>query len=121
MDFSRWMSTISENPGLRQLVIVAGAVALALLVRLLFLGVIKVFTRKTKTDVDDRIARQIRGPLVWTIILIGVSLAYLEFGAPARVNYFVLGIVQTVIALMWAVTLMRVGRILLEVVSVKRS
>jgi len=117
MDFTQWMSTISENPGLRQLVIVAGAVALALLIRLLFLGVIKVFTRKTKTDVDDRIARQIRGPLVWTIILVGLSLAYLEFGAPARVNYFVLGILQTVIALTWAVTLMRVGRILLELVS----
>jgi small-conductance mechanosensitive channel len=117
MDLSQWMSSISDNPGLRQIVIMGGAIALALLVRLLFVQVIRVFTRKTETDVDDRIARQIRGPFVWTIILVGVLLAYLEFGAPAQVNYFVLGIVQTVIALMWAVTLMRVGRILLEVVS----
>jgi small-conductance mechanosensitive channel len=117
MDLSQWMSSISDNPGLRQIVIMGGAIALALLVRLLFVQVIRVFTRKTYTDVDDRIARQIRGPFVWTIILVGVLLAYLEFGAPAQVNYFVLGIVQTVIALMWAVTLMRVGRILLEVVS----
>ena len=118
MDFSQWMSTISENPGLRQLVIVGGAIGLALLVRMLFVRVIRVFTRKTETDVDDSIVRQIRGPLVWTIILVGVSLAYIEFGAPVRVNYFVLGILQTTIALMWAVALMRVGRILLEVVSV---
>jgi small-conductance mechanosensitive channel len=117
MDLSQWMSSISDNPGLRQIVIIGGAIALALLVRLLFVQVIRVFTRKTDTDVDDRIARQIRGPVVWTIILVGVLLAYLEFGAPTQVNYFVLGIVQTVIALMWAVTLMRVGRILLEVVS----
>ncbi|MBD3851507.1 MAG: hypothetical protein IFK93_09430, partial [Acidobacteria bacterium] len=82
MDFSQWMSTISENPGLRQLVIVGGAIGLALLVRMLFVRVIRVFTRKTETDVDDSIARQIRGPVVWTIILVGVSLAYLEFGAP---------------------------------------
>ena len=117
MDFSTWMSAISDDPGLRQLAIIGGAIVLALLVRLLFVRVIRVFTRKTETDVDDRIARQIRGPIVWTIILVGVSLAYFEFGAPARVNYFVFGILQTVIALMWAVTLMRVGRILLEVVS----
>jgi len=117
MDLNQWMSAISEDPGLRQLAIVGGAFALALLVRMLFVRVIKVFTRKTETEVDDRIARQLRGPVVWTILLVGLSLAYLEFGAPARVNYFVLGILQSVIALMWAVTLMRVGRILLEVVS----
>ena len=117
MDLSQWMSTISENPELRQLAFIGGAIVLALLIRMLFVRVIRVFTRKTETDVDDRIARQIRGPLVWTIILVGLSLAYLEFGAPARVNYFVLGILQTVIALTWAVTLMRVGRILLELVS----
>ena len=117
MDLSQWISAVSDDPQLRQLAIIGGAIVLALLVRMLFVRVIKVFTRKTETDVDDRIARQIRGPLVWTIILVGVSLAYLEFGAPAQVNYFVLGILQTAIALMWAVTLMRVGRILLEVVS----
>jgi small-conductance mechanosensitive channel len=118
MDLNQFLSAVSDNPQLRQLVIIGGAIVLALLVRMLFVRVIKVFTRKTETDVDDQIARQIRGPLVWTIILVGVSLAYLEFGAPVRVNYFVLGILQTTIALMWAVALMRVGRILLEVVSV---
>jgi small-conductance mechanosensitive channel len=117
MDINQWLSTISERPELRQLAIVVGAIVLALLVRMLFVQVIRVFTRKTKTDVDDRIARQIRGPLVWTILLIGLALAYLEFGAPPRVNYFVLGIIQTVIALTWAVTVMRVGRILLDLVS----
>jgi len=117
MDLNQFMSAVSDNPQLRQLVIIGGAIVFALLVRMLFVRVIRVFTQKTKTDVDDRIARQLRGPLVWTIILVGASLAYLEFGAPAQVTYFALGIVQTIIALMWAVTLMRVGRILLEVVS----
>ena len=117
MGLNQWMSALTDNPGIRQLLIIGGAVALALIVRLIFLWVIRAFTHRTETDVDDRIARQIRGPLMWTIILIGVLLAYLEFGAPAQVNYFVLGILQTVIALMWAVALMRIGRILLAVVS----
>jgi small-conductance mechanosensitive channel len=117
MDIKQLMSSISENPEIRQLAIVVGAVVLALFVRLIFVQVIRVFTRKTKTDVDDRIARQIRGPLVWTIILVGLAMAYLEFNAPVRVNFMVLGVLKTAIALMWAVTLMRVGRILLEVVS----
>jgi small-conductance mechanosensitive channel len=117
MNINQWMSAISERPELRQLAFVVGAIVLALIVRMLFVRVIRVFARRTVTDVDDQIARQIRGPIVWTIILTGLALAYLEFGAPARVNYFVLGIIQTVIALMWAVTLMRVGRLLLDLVS----
>jgi small-conductance mechanosensitive channel len=117
MNLNQWMSAISERPEFRQLAIVVGAIVLALLVRLLFVRIIKVFASRTVTDVDDRIARQLRGPVVWTIILVGLALAYLEFGAPERVNFIVLGLIQTVIALMWAVTIMRVGRLLLDLVS----
>ena len=117
MDINQLLSGVSSDPRLRQLAIVIGAIVLAALVRLLFVRVITVFTRKTKTDVDNRIAREIRGPVVWTIILVGIILAYLEFRAPAQVDLIVLGLAQTVIALMWAVASMRVGRILLEVVS----
>jgi len=117
MDLSQWMSTISENPGLRQLVVVFSAIVLALLVRLFFVKVINVFTRKTATDIDNRVAAELRRPLVTTIILIGLILAYLEFQAPAQVNFIVLGVLKTFVALLWAVALLRVGRILLEVVS----
>ncbi len=117
MDLNQIFSAVRDNPQLRQLAIIGGAVVLALAVRMVFVQVIKIFTRRTKTDVDDSVVREIRGPVVWTILLVGAILSYLEFGAPPQVNYFVLGIVQTAIALMWAVALMRVGRILLEVVS----
>ncbi len=117
MNLNQWMSAISERPEFRQLAILVGAIVLALLVRLLFVRVITALTRKTVTDVDNRIARELRGPVFWTIILVGVGVAYQEFQAPSRVDYFVLGIVETMIALIWAMTLMRIGRILLAVVS----
>jgi small-conductance mechanosensitive channel len=69
------------------------------------------------TDFDNRIAAELRKPLISTVILVGLMLAYLEFAAPDQVNFVVLGILKTFIALLWAVALMRVGRILLEVVS----
>ncbi len=117
MDFSQLISAISDRPGLRQLVIVGGAILLALLIRLLFVRVISVFTRKTATDIDNRIAAELRKPLITTIILVGLMLAYLEFQAPAQVNFVVLGFLKTFIALLWAVALLRIGRILLEGVS----
>jgi MscS family membrane protein len=117
MDLNQWFSAISDNPGLRQLVIFGGAVVLALIVRLLFVRVITVFTHKTVTDVDNRVFTELRGPVTWTIVLVGVIIAYHEFQAPDQVNYFVLGIIETVLALVWAMTVMRIGRILLGVVS----
>jgi len=83
----------------------------------LFVRVIALVTRRTATDVDNRIATELRGPVIWTILLIGVIIAHLEFQAPEQVNYFVLGIIETILALIWAMTLMRIGRILLGVVS----
>ena len=117
MDLNQWISSLGDNPGLRQIVILGGALALAFIVRLLFVRVIALVTRRTATDVDNRIATELRGPVIWTIILVGVIIAYHEFQAPEQVSYFVLGIIETILALIWAMTLMRIGRILLEVVS----
>lgn len=102
---------------MRQVVIIAAAVILALVVRVFFVRVIQVFARKTATDVDNQIARELRGPVTWTILIVGCMLAYHEFGAPDKVNYFVMGVLQTIIALIWTVALARVARLLLEVIS----
>ena len=117
MDFNQMMSELSSNPWMRQVVILGVAILLAILVRLLFVRVIMVFAKRTKTDLDNEIARQLRGPITNTIIIVGVLLAYHEFGAPERVNYIVDGVLQSVMAVMWSIALARVGWLFLEVVS----
>jgi small-conductance mechanosensitive channel len=119
MDINQLMAAMSEDPAIRRLAFVVGAIVIALLIRLLFVRVIMVFTRKTETDFDNKIARELRGPAVWTVLLVGFIFAYLEFQAPPQLDYVVLGILKSVIALIWAVALMRIGRILLHVVSQK--
>ncbi len=117
MDTNQWLSQISTNPWMRQAMILLIAFFLAILVRLLFTRVIRLFTQKTETDIDNKIAQALRKPAVYTVILVGIMLAYLEFEAPTQVNYLVLGIIQTYIGLLWSVALMRVGHVFLEVVS----
>jgi len=117
MDINQWLSQISTNPWMRQAVIILGSIILAVFVRLFFTRVIRVFTQKTDTDIDDKIAQALRKPAVYTIILVGIILAFLEFEAPTQVNYIVLGVIQTFIGLLWAVALMGVGRVFLEIVS----
>jgi len=117
MDINQWLSQISTDPRLRQAVIIVVSVILAVFVRLLFTRVIRVFTRKNETDIDDKIAQALRKPAVYTVLLVGVMLAHLEFEAPTQVDYIVLGVIQTIVGLLWAVAAMGVGRVFLEIVS----
>jgi MscS family membrane protein len=117
MDFSEMVAGLNSDPRMRQLMIVAGAIALALIVRLLFVRVVKVWTRKTQTDIDDRIACELRRPLITTIILVGLLAAHFEVNAPPLITFVIKGLVVTVIGLLWSLALVRVGRILLEAVS----
>ncbi len=117
MNFGDWLSMVGTDPRMRQLFIIVAAIFLAVLVRLLFTTIVLAITSRTATDVDDRIARELRGPVVSTIVLVGVMLAHLEFEAPTYVDFLVLGVMQTVIGLLWAVALMRIGRVVLEIVS----
>lgn len=117
MQVNQLMTELSSNTGMRQLVILGAAVVIALLARLLFVKVIMFVTSRTQTEIDNKIATELRRPVVWTILLVGIILAYLEFQAPAKLDFFILGILQTAIAFIWAKAFMRVGRILLEAVS----
>ena len=108
---------LAATPGWRQLLIIAGALLVASLVWLVFSRVVSAFTRKTRTEIDDQLAHTLRKPAAWTVILIGLAWAQIEIAAPPHVDYVVLGVLQTVGALMWAVALNRIGLILLEVVS----
>ena len=117
MNIGEWLSMVGADPRMRQLFIVVAAIILAVLVGLVFRTVVRAFTSRTATDIDDRIAREVRRPVVFTILLVGVILAHLEFQAPSHVDFIVLGVIQTVIGLLWVVAVMRVGRVILEIVS----
>jgi small-conductance mechanosensitive channel len=117
MSIADIVARINEVVWLKQLVIVFGSILIALLVALFFKHILRLFTRKTETDIDDRVADALRGPALATIILLGLSVAFGLFEAPPLADKIVRGTVMTVIALLWAGALMKVGRIFLEVVS----
>jgi len=119
MSLDQVISALTENPWIRQAAILTAAVLVALIVRLFFSRVVKLFTSKTTTDVDDRIARDLRNPAFFSVILMGLLLAHLQFEAPGIVDYLVIGVITTVIGAMWAVALMRVGRVVLEIISAR--
>lgn len=101
----------------RELAVLAAAVLVALLVRLLFRGVVAAVTRRTKTDLDDRIAEHLRGPAAWTVVLVALGWVAADAGLAGMAEYVVHGVLITITALMWSVAAMRVGHLLLEAVA----
>jgi len=117
MNFIEWLTVVVATPGWRQAAIVVGAILAALLVRVLFTRVVFALTQKTATEIDDQIAREIRRPVVWSVLLAGVSWAHYEIDAHPVVDHVVFGFLLTLVGLFWAAAAMRVGRILLDGLS----
>jgi len=117
MNWDQILLALSSDPRIRQLVILAAAVLLALMVRLFFSRVVRLFTSRTVSDVDDLIARELRNPAILTVILVGILMAFKEFDAPEIAESFVKGTTVTLIGAMWMVALLRVGRLVLGVIS----
>jgi hypothetical protein len=71
MELLQTIQELANAPGWRQAIIVVGAILIAVLVRLTFARVVQFFTKRTATDVDDEILRELRRPVVWSIVLVG--------------------------------------------------
>jgi small-conductance mechanosensitive channel len=114
-----WLGDISTTPAFDRLAVLAAAIVVALLVRLLFDRIVAILARRTASTLDDRTVAALRGPVVWSILLAGLAWIAAESPMPDRVHFVVEGVLVTVVALIWAVALLRIGRIGLELVSAR--
>jgi MscS family membrane protein len=114
-----WVSErLPSTPGSRQFLILVAAVVLALLVRFVFASLVRWLTRRTASDVDDRVIGVLRAPIVLTVLLAGVAWAVSVTPRSEAVDAVAKGLLISAAALIWALAIMRVGRVVLEVISV---
>lgn len=99
-----WM----ELPWVHALLTLGGAVLAAKLVDLLICGVIQRMTRKTKTDLDDRIVQLMHRPIFISVILCGVWYASSLLHEYATLDLIVKRGLQTGSVLIWLTTGMKV-------------
>ena len=72
-------SDLMQMPYVRVGFILAGSMAAALFARLIFTRLILSWSKKTRTQVDNRLADVLHGPVVYSIILAGIALIYKTF------------------------------------------
>lgn len=105
------------NPVVRAAFIVAVSIVLALIFKLVLIRILTVFTSKTKTDLDDRMIDALGKPIFLSVLFVGLGLATYELGAGERTIFVVIGILKTLSVLIWSGALMKVGSIVLKILS----
>ena len=114
---SRIVAQADSVPGLGPAIVVVGSVLVAVLVRMVFFRLAIRLTRKSKSEIDDRIVLALRGPAVSSIVLAGIAWALANIEVAASVHTVGRGALITVVALLWTNALFRIGRILLDAIS----
>ncbi|KAA3642866.1 MAG: mechanosensitive ion channel family protein [Chloroflexi bacterium] len=75
MDFLGLTTEQWTNVGISALIIVATAIFARPLISLLLDRIIRRFTNRTNTNLDDAILDAVRGPLYWMVVFLGVNIA----------------------------------------------
>lgn len=114
------LAQVWENLGniyLQSLIIVVGAVLLAILVEVVFTRIVLRFTHRTKTEIDDRIVRALKRPIFYSILLAGLNTALLWLKIPEKADFYISGIVKTLIIIFWIRAFLAISSISIKKIS----
>jgi small-conductance mechanosensitive channel len=120
MDVSQLIARIPylpESPLERAAVILVVAVVVAFVARMAFRHLVHRLTRSTDTDVDDRLASILQGPVFWSIVFGGVWLAEIPLELQEKLALAIKGVMLTMIVVMWSLALLRSSKVVLDALS----
>jgi len=108
-EFATGLNPVFANGWWRVGLIVAVAVVLALVLQALVLPVLHRLTRRSSTDLDDRIFARLRPPLLQTVFLEAVHWSVVDLVGEPRIDTVVHRSALTLLVLIWGRAVMDVG------------
>jgi len=118
-----WLEPILElfgkHPYMKSLVVLALAFAVANLISFVVSRIVVRITIHTGTELDDRIVRLLKGPVYWTVILVGglAAISMLEFSP--SLDFGLSGILYSILIVLWSLFITRLLRSILVSISSK--
>jgi small-conductance mechanosensitive channel len=83
------------HPYVQALLVLGAALVAALIVLPFVAGIVKFLTRKTETDVDDKLIAALTKPVLYLVLLIGAMVALPMLGVPPGGEWVLRALVQT--------------------------
>lgn len=113
----QWLDTNLPEPWMRALVVIGIFVVVGWIARFVLTAVVGALTRKTTSDLDDKIVKILRRPIFLSIVLIGINAAIgiLEF--PEGLERALTRTAATLVLLVWVGALLRLSHAILEAVG----
>jgi small-conductance mechanosensitive channel len=118
---SEWFESINTSvdrlglyaPVFEALLLVIGFLFLAKLSDLIISAIALRLTRRTKARIDDQLVARLHRPIFVTVTLIGVLLASKRLDLTPELARLTLGLIETLLVLIWLVFALRVSRLLI--------
>ena len=80
-------TVLIANPLVRSALIILGSIVVAKITDLVFTGIFKRLTEKTRTGLDDKIVNLLHRPIFYSILFIGFSMAVKTAALPAYIDF----------------------------------
>jgi MscS family membrane protein len=120
MDINNLLARIPylpESPVQRAAVIFIAAVMVAFTASFAFRHLVHRLTKSTDTDVDDKIAGFLKGPIFWSFVFGGFWFAEIPLDLHDTIDRAIKGVMLTLIIVMWTVAMLRSSKVVLEALS----
>jgi len=115
--FESWIRHLGPNRYFQAGVLIVLSLLAAKLANFILGRVLKRWSEKTRTDVDDRLIAILRGPVFLTFVLLGLGLATIRVALPETPTQVTLAALQTIGVAIWLAFGFRFSRILLDLLG----
>jgi len=112
-----WLDAHLQNQYWRVAIIIGVATLIALLLRILIMPLLFRLSRKTSSDVDERVFEYLWPAILRTVVLQGVHIATLDFVQSDRIDTVVSSFTGTLMILIWGRFLNGVGSVIFRKLS----
>jgi len=111
------LARTGDNPFMHAGILVVAAIVLALITDQIISRVLKVWARKTTTDLDDRLIQALHRPIFLSVLVGGLYLALVQLDLSDKALGRFGAALLTVVVMVWLVFAFRASSIMLELLS----
>ena len=113
MEFE-FLNDIISNKPLLALIYILSSIIIAYIVDKIFIASLKLLVKKSDTEIDDKILDFIHKPIYYSILFFGISIAIGLLEISSKINFYLIGIMKSIIIVFWAIALFKSFMIFIE-------
>ena len=119
--FEELIAALGPDPWIRALLILVLSLVAAKAAEILLVRTLPRLTRRTRTEIDDKIFAALKRPVTVSALLVGVYLALIDLGVQAPFDRYLRSVLATLAILVWLGFALAISRLILSVLSRNRE